>query len=193
MSTVAGAALIALLRRKTMRALILVTCLLVYPAIAMSQQSTGSRAQQIAAMFTKHKAVVAVKRGVTREKYKDVRAELAPRNVSEYAGRYEVSDHGWWIEIQVGDDGHIRGRGDEAGQPCDKFELTNATIEGALLTATKVCRNGTVERLEAVFMNRTERVSATDTGTTMFGLGVVLAPPREVDGNTWERVFYRRM
>ena len=178
-----------------MRALILVTCLLVFPVIATSQQSTGaSRAQQIAAAFTKHKAVVAVKRGVTREKYKDVRAEPSvAQNVSEYAGRYEVSDHGWWIEIQVGSGGQIRGMGEEEGQPCDAFELKNATIEGALLTATKVCRNGTVERLEGVFMNRTDRVSPTDTGTTMFGLGVVFAYPREVDGNTWEKVFYRRM
>jgi hypothetical protein len=177
-----------------MRALIVLTCLLLYPVIATSQQSTGaSRAQQIAAQFTKHKAVVAVKRGVTREKYKDVRAELAPaRNVSEYAGRYEA-DFGWWVEIQVGDGGQIRGMGEEAGQPCDTFELRNATIEGALLLATKLCRNGTVERLEAVFMNRTDRVSSTDSGTTMFGLGVVLAPPREVTGNTFERVFYKRL
>lgn len=174
-----------------MRALIALTCLLLYPGIATSQQSTGaSRAQQIVAAFTKHKAAVSVKRGVTREKYKDVRAELSvAQHVSEYAGRY-VSDLGWWIEIQVGGDGQIRGMGDEAGQPCDKFELKNATIEGALLTATKVCRNGTVERLEAVFMNRTDRVSPTDTGTTMFGLGVVLAPPREVAGNTFEKLFY---
>ena len=177
-----------------MRALILVICLLVCPAIATSQQSTGAaRAQQIAADFTKHKAVVAVKRGVTREKYKDIRAEpVIAQNVSEYAGRYE-GDPGWWIEIQVGSGGQIRGMGEEAGQPCDTFELKNATIDGALLVATKVCRNGMVERLEAAFMNRTDRVSPTDTGTTMFGLGVVLAPPPAVDGNTWARVFYRRM
>ena len=178
-----------------MRALILVTCLLVCPAIATSQQAppSAARAQQIAADFTKHKAVVAVKHGVTREKYKDIRAELSVTdNVSEYAGRYE-SDPGWWIEIQVGSGGQIRGRGEEAGQPCDAFELKNVMIEGALLEATKVCRNGTVERLEAAFMNRTDRVSPSDTSTTMFGLGVVFAYPREGDGNTWEKVFYRKM
>jgi hypothetical protein len=177
-----------------MRALIVVSCLLVFPAIATSQQSTSAaRAQQVAADFTKHKAVVKTKRGVTQEKYKDIRAEpMIAQNVSEYAGRYE-SDPGWWIEIQVGSGGQLRGRGEEAGQPCDAFELKNVTIERALLVATKVCRNGTTERLEAAFMNRTDRVSPTDTGTTMFGLGVVFAYPREVDGNTWERVFYRRI
>ena len=176
-----------------MRTLIAVTCFLVAgPVIAASQQSTGaSRAQQIAALFTKHKVVSAVKRGVPREKYKDVRAELVARNVGDYAGRYEVSDHEWWIEIQIEANGRIRGTGDDADQPCGTFELENARIEGALLTATKRCRNGMTERLEAIFMNRTERVSATDAGTTVFGLGVVMTPPREVDGNTWERVFFK--
>jgi hypothetical protein len=172
-----------------MRTLIALTCLLVCPVIATPQQSTG-RAQQIAADFTKHKARVSAKRGVTREKYKDIRAEPAVvQNVSEYAGRY-VTDLGWRIEIQVGPGGQIRGRGEEPGQPCDVFELKGATIEGALLTATKICSDRTTERLEAVFMNRTERASPTDTGTTTFGLGVVLAPPREVAGNTFERLFY---
>ena len=178
-----------------MRGLMALTCLLLYPVIGTSQQaSSAARAQLIAADFTKHKAVVKTKHGVTSEKYKDVRSEpVIARHASEYAGRYEVSDLGWWIEIQVGGHGQIRGVGDDAGQRCGTFELENATIEGALLTATKVCRNGTVERLEAAFMNRTDRVSPTDTGTTMFGLGVVFAYPREVDGNTWEKVFYRRM
>ena len=177
-----------------MRALIVVSSLLVYPVIVVSQSSSPARTQQIAADFTKHKEVFAVKRGVTKEKYKDVQAEpVIARNPSEYAGRYEVSDLGWWIEIRVGDDGQIRGMGDDAGQRCGTYELENAKIDGALLEATKVCRDGTVERLEAVFMNRTDRVSSTDTGTTMFGLGVVLAPPRDVSGNTWDKVFYRRM
>jgi hypothetical protein len=157
--------------------------------MATSQHFTG-RAQQIAADFIKHMALLSVKRGVTREKYKDVRAEpVVVQNVSEYAGRY-ISDLGWWIEIQVGADGQIRGRGEDRGQPCDVFELKGATIEGALLVATKLCSNRTVERLEAVFMNRTERASPTDTGTTTFGLGVVLAQPREVSGNTFDRLFY---
>ena len=174
-----------------MRAPLVVTCLLACPAIAVSQ-SSPSRAQQIAADFTKHKEVHAVHRGVTRDKYKDVRSELViAQSVSEYAGRYET-DFGWWIEIQVGANGEIRGRGEATDQPCDAFELKGAKIEGALLTATKVCPDGSVERLEAAFLNRTDRDSAMDTGTTMFGLGVVLAPPREITGNTLDKMFFRR-
>jgi hypothetical protein len=40
-------------------------------------------------------------------------------------------------------------------------------------------------------MTRTERNSPTDPGITTFGLGVVLATPREFAGNTYERLFYQ--
>jgi hypothetical protein len=46
------------------------------PAIAVPQQSPSqSRAQQVAAAFSKQKHVIAEKHGVRKEKYKDVRSE----------------------------------------------------------------------------------------------------------------------
>jgi hypothetical protein len=173
-----------------MRTLITVICLLVCPALAASQQSTDqARSDQIAAAFTKHKNVVSVKRGVTREKYKDVRAEpVVASNVSDYAGRYANQDWGWWIDVRVGADGRIQATGYEAGE---EFELRSATIAGALLTATKVYQDGRVEDFEGIFMNRTERANPADTGVTAFGLGIVLANPIEVDGNSFDKVFYR--
>jgi hypothetical protein len=171
-----------------MRALTVVACLLVCPMIATAQQSS-SRADQIASSFTKHKDRVSVKRGVTREKYKDVRAEpVIKSNVSDYAGHYENSDLDFRIDIQVGANGSIQATGYDAGQ---EFELEHATIAGALLTATKVYADGRVEPFEGTFMNRTERSSPTDTGVTTFGLGVVLATPFEAAGNTFDKVFYR--
>jgi hypothetical protein len=173
-----------------MRTLITITSLLVSPVLAASQQSTShSRSDQIAAAFTKHKDVVRVKRGVTREKYKDVRTEpVARQNVTDYSGRYEISDRGWWIEIQVGGDGRIQATGYEADRA---FELKNASIAGSLLTATKVYRDGDAEWFEGVFMNRTERATPTDPGITRFGLGVLLATPIDVDGMTLDKVFYQ--
>ena len=173
-----------------MRTLTIVICLLVCPMVTASPQSPShSRSDQIAAAFTKYKNVFSVKRGVTREKYKDVRTEPAVRqNVTDYSGRYEISDRGWWIDIQVGGDGRIQATGYEADQA---FELKNASIAGSLLTATKVYRDGGVERFEAVFMNRTERTTPTDTGVTTFGLGVLLATPIEVDGMTLDKLFYQ--
>ena len=173
-----------------MRTPTIVICLLVVPMVTASPQSTSySRSDQIAAAFTKHKDVVRVKRGVTREKYKDVRTEpVARQDVTDYSGRYEIPDRGWWIEIRIGADGRIQATGYEADQA---FELKNASIAGSLLTATKVYRDGEVERFEAVFMNRTERTTPTDTGVTTFGLGVLLATPIEVDGMTLDKLFYQ--
>ena len=58
-----------------MRTAALVT-LAACPAIAAPQQSSSqSRAQQVAAAFSKQKHLVAEKHGVRKEKYKDVRGE----------------------------------------------------------------------------------------------------------------------
>ena len=175
-----------------MRTLTIVICLLVCPMVTASPQSTSlSRSDQIAAAFTKHKDVVRVKRGVTREKYKDVRTEPVVRsNVRDYAGRYENTDLDWWIDIQVGADGRIQASGSDAGR---EFELQDATIAGSLIAATKRYRDGRAERFEGVFMNRTERTNPADPGVTAFGLGVMLASPAQIAGNTFDKVFYRLM
>ena len=171
-----------------MRALAAVACLFVCATIATAQQSSGLAAE-IASAFTKQKHVVSSHRGVTREKYKDVRAEpVVNSNVSEYAGRYESPDLNWWIDIHIAADGRIEATGYDAGL---EFKLERATIVGALLTATKVYADRRVERFEGIFMNRTERTSPTDVGVTTFGLGVMLATPALVAGNTFDRVFYR--
>ena len=173
-----------------MRTLPIVVCLLVAPVVAAFPQSTAySRSDEIASSFTKHKSVSRVKRGVMREKYKDVQTEpIVRQDITDYSGRYEVSDWGWWIDIHVDSHGRIQASGYEAGQ---EFELENPTLEGALLTATKVYRDGARARFEGVFMNRTERVSPSDAGVTTFGLGVLLEKPVDVPGMTIDRVFYR--
>ena len=52
-------------------------------------------------------------------------------------------------------------------------------------------RNGTSEKFEAVFLTRTDRDSPNDLGTTVYGLGVVLHTPVELNGNTYDKLFYR--
>ena len=175
-----------------MRTVALVALLTAYPAIAAPQQlSSPSRAQQLAAAFTKQKHVVAEKHGIRREKYKDVRSEpVVKQDITEYAGVYQV-DFGDLIDLRIGSDGRIRATGHDSDQPSRTFVLQNAEIEGAVLTAIKVYQGGRTEPFEGVFMTRTERTSPTDPGITTFGLGVVLATPREFDGNTFDRLFYR--
>jgi len=155
-----------------------------------SQQLTSqTKAREIAAAFTKNKHVVKEKFGVRTEKYKDVRSEPAVKsNVSEYSGVYEVPDLGYVITVQVGSDGRIQASGSENSRT---FKLESARIDGALLTATKVYSDGTRERFEGSFLNRTDRNSPTDPGVTIFGLGVLLTTPFEINGLTYDKLFYQ--
>ncbi len=176
-----------------MRTVALVTLLVACPAIAAPQQSPSqSRAQQVAAAFTKQKHFVAEKHGVKKEKYKDVRSQpLVKQDITQYSGVYEVPDLADVINLRIGSDGRIQADGHDADRSSRTFVLENGTIEGAVLTATKVYRDGATERFEGVFMTRTERTSPIDPGTTTFGLGVVLATPREFAGITYEKLFYQ--
>ena len=175
-----------------MRSLIVLTLIAVFTTSALAQKTAvQNRTQEIAAAFNKHKSLVKEKYGVRLEKYKDVRSEpVAKQNISEYSGRYEVSELGYRIDIQVGSDGIVHASMYERGQ---QFNLENAKIEGALLTANKVSENGTREKFEAVFLTRTDRNSPTDKGVTTFGLGVLLTTPVEIDGLTYEKFFYQMM
>jgi hypothetical protein len=172
-----------------MRTLALVTLLAAIPVIAVPQQV--SRAQELAAAFTKQKHVVADKRGVRKEKYKDVQTEpIVKQDVTEYSGLYEVADFGDVIDLRIGSDGRIQAEGHDS-DPARAFLLENGKIEAAVLTATKVYRDGQTEPFEGVFMTRTERTSPNDPGVTTSGLGVILDTPREFAGNTYEKLFYQ--
>jgi len=172
-----------------MRTFIVIVLLIACGAGAVSQQSSRqTRVQEITMAFNKQKHVVKEKNGVRKEKYKDVRSESVIKpNIADYTGVYEVSDLGYVINLQVGNDGRVQGSGSEEGRT---FRLENARIDGPLLTASKVYQDGATEKFEGVFLNRTDRNSPTDPGVTIFGLGVILNTPFEVNGNTYEKLFY---
>lgn len=176
-----------------MRTYFMIVLVVACAVSAVSQQlSNQSRAQTIAAAFNKQKHRVKEKYGVRSEKYKDVRSEpVVKQNVADYSGRYEMTDLGYVINIQVGSDGRVVANGYENNPQSRTFTLDNARIEGALLTASKVYQDGTTERFEGVFMNRTHRDSPTDAGVTLYGLGVILAVPVELNGLTYDKMFYQ--
>ena len=154
--------------------------------------SSQSGAQQIAAAFTKHKYVAKESHGIRREKYKDVQsAPTVRQNVRDYAGVYEVAELGYRLILAVGADGTVRASGVDGDAESRGFELANAKIQGALLTGTKVYRDGTAEQLEAAFLTRTDRDSPTDPGTIVYGLGVLLTSPVERNGLTYDKLFYQ--
>jgi len=173
-----------------MRTFVVIVLSVACAASIVSQQlSSQTKAREIAAAFTKNKHAVKEKFGVRVEKYKDVRSEPAVKsNLSEYSGVYEVHDLGYVISVQVGNDGRIQANGSENSRT---FTLENAKIDGALLTATKVYSDGAREKFEGSFLNRTDRNSPADPGVTIFGLGVVLTTPFEVNGLTYDKLFYQ--
>ena len=171
-----------------MRTFVVIVLLIPCGGAIAQQMSAQTRARELATAFNKQKHVVKEKYGVKREKYKDVRSEPAfKQNVADYSGMYEVSDLGYMINIQAGSNGSVQAIGNDRGRT---FRLENARIDGALLTASKVYQDGTTEKFEGVFLNRTDRNSPTDPGVTIFGLGVVLNTPFETNGLTYEKLFY---
>jgi len=176
-----------------MRIVVVIALFVVCAVSVVSQQpSTQTKTQAIAAAFNKHKNVVKEKHGVRTEKYKDVRSEpLVKHNIGDYSGAYEVADLGSVINIQVASDGRVQASGYEKVPQSRTFRLEDVRIEGALLTASKVYRDGTAEAFEGVFLKRTDRTSPTDPGVTTFGFGVVLRTPVEQNGLTYDKLFYQ--
>jgi len=172
-----------------MRTCVVIAFIAVCAGNIFAQTPAQTRAQAIAADFSKNKHVVKEKYGVRTEKFKDVRSEAVVRqNVRDYAGVYEVADLGFVINIQAASDGRLEMNGFENNQQV-RFE--NVRVEGALLTASRIHQNGSTEKFEGVFLNRTERNSPSDAGITTFGLGVVLATPVTAHGLTLDKLFYQ--
>ena len=164
--------------------------------ITAQQSDPQQRAQEIAASFNKSKHQVKEKHGVRIEKFKEVRSEpVVRKDAREYSGTY-VADlgAGYTMKVEVGADGRVQATGAEPGpNMIRRFTLRDAKIQGALLTGTKVYENGTTEKFEGVFINRTSRENLTDSVTTSFGLAVVYDPPKvESDyGFSLTKLFYK--
>ena len=157
--------------------------------------SPQNRAQAIAASFSKSKHVVKEKRGVRKEKYRDVKSVPVVRaDPATYSGTYEDRDLGLSLQLTARSDGSVEGTGydplDGESGIKQRFTLRNARIDGALLTGAKVYANGSQEQFEGVFINRTSRDNPDDAGTTTFGLGVIGKPIR-FSGFTTDRFFYQ--
>jgi hypothetical protein len=181
------------MQRLLIAAVGVVICLAAFGAqAARGVQDASARARELAASFSKSKHAVKEKHGVRVEKFKEVRSEPAPKTDARlYSGEYEA-DHGA-LSLRVYADGRAEATGTEPASDFTRtreFTLRNARVEGALLTGTKVYGDGSSEPFEGVFINRTDRNSPTDPGTTAFGLGVLFRTPKTVDGLTLDKIFY---
>ena len=166
------------------------------PAAARQSGAAAERARELAARMSKKKHQVKEKYGVRVEKFKEIRSEPAVRSdPREYGGSYEA-EGGFRLRLSVGAGGGVEGEGTDGSfdgsRRARNFRLRDARVEGALLTGTKVFDDGSSEKLEGVFINKTDRVRPDDPGTTVFGLGVIYDPPLVAEGYTVSRLFYQK-
>ena len=177
--------------RKHLAAVIVLGLCLV-TSTAARQSDAQQRARELAATFNKSKHAVKEKRGIRVEKFLESRAEPASmRDVKNYSGTY-TTDPGCDLSIEVTSDGVVEASGCEPTEEGTRnFKLRGARVSGALLTGTKVYEDGSTEKFEGVFINRTWRTQLNAASITTFGLGVVYDPPKDGPGYVMSRRFYQ--
>jgi hypothetical protein len=155
-------------------------------------QDAGQRARDLAASLDKTKYKKKEKRNVAIEIYIDIKNEPVVRNAAGYSGLYQSDGHEYNLQLSVSADGVASGSGYDStnfdnGQKVN-FTLKDARVDGALLTGTKAFDNGTSEKFEAVFVNRTvsagQNPNSISTHDTSYGLGFV-----QTNGTWTNRVF----
>jgi hypothetical protein len=159
---------------------------------AWSRPNGSGRAEELAVMFNKSKHKVKDKKGIHIDIKVDVTSELVPKPAAEYAGTY-----GAWDDLSL--DVHLNGgqitvTGTEPdGDVIRSYTVSDAQLDGAMLTGTKVYADGGKEKFEGVFIKRTVHTNQSDRDETTFGLGVVFDPPKRTgadDGWDMNKIFY---
>jgi len=159
---------------------------------AVYAQEAGPQAQQLAAALDKTKYKKKEKRNISIEIYIDVKNEPVVRSAAEYSGFYQSDGDDYALQINVSANGAATGSGHDTinigeGQKVS-FTLKDARVDGAVLTGTKVFDNGTSEKFEAVFVNRTvsagQNPNSISTHDTSYGLGFI-----QTNGTWTNRVF----
>lgn len=156
-------------------------------------QTTEARqkTQELAASLSKTKYKHKTKGSFEFEKYIDIKSEaVVKNNAAEYAGNYESEDSNYRIQIRV-TNGKIEGNGyntNAESSKREKFVLSEAKIQGALLTANVIYESGKAEKFEAVFINRIivegTNPNKIEFRATDFGLGFI-----QKNGDYTQRVF----
>jgi hypothetical protein len=163
---------------------------------AVYAQDVSQRTRDLVAALDKTKYKKKEKRNISIEVYVDIKNEPALKSPTEYSGLYESEDHSYQLNLSVSANGAAAGSGYDTanfdnGQKVN-FTLKDARVEGALLTATKIFDNGTSERFEAAFVNRTvsagQNPNSISTHDTSYGLGFIQGGT-DKNANWTNRVF----
>jgi|KBSSwiStaDraftv2_1062776.scaffolds.fasta_scaffold121055_2 hypothetical protein len=156
----------------------LLIAVILFIGLSSEIYAQDARTQQLVSALDKTKYKKKEKRNISIEFYIDIKNEAAVRTPSDLAGSYESEDRSNSLSLQVDGNGAARGSGyDNLRDHRANFTLKDASITGALLTATKVYENGEQRPFEAVFVNRTVRTGKNSESIvsedTKFGLGFV--------------------
>lgn len=154
--------------------------------------ASESRVTEIVSQFNKTKQKSKEKFGVVKQLYVEVRSEpVLQSNPRAYTGFYAVQGLDLALQLDVAANGAATGTGVEQGRT---FTLRNGRVEGALLTATKVYRNGATAPFEGAFLRQRVREGTTpqriNSERTEWGLGVTGLNLR-VDSIHLTKLFYR--
>lgn len=154
--------------------------------------ASNARVAEIVTQFNKTKHVNKQKRGVVKQRFLEVRSEpLLRANPVAYSGSYRVEGLEFSLELDVTRDGVATGEGIDAGRT---FVLQNGRIDGALLTATKVYRDGSASPFEGAFLTQRVREGNTPDAIafdhTLTGLGVT-GLDLHMHGVNLTKLFYR--
>lgn len=102
--------------------------------------------------------------GQKAKKVKEKRFEaVVAHNLKDYEGTYTGIEHDYVIHIQATTDGRLNVNDIEDGH---SITLMNVRLEGARLTADKLCADGSTAKFDATFGNRILN------GKSTFGLHV---------------------
>lgn len=149
------------------------------------------KARDIAALFNRSNRKDNEKSGSFVQISSEIKNEpVVKENISDYSGSYKADSgkndgsDGGLISLNVETNGEIAVSGydySETGQ-LHYFKLKNAKIKDALLTGTKIYDDGSAEKFEAVFLNRTGSLiigKGSRNLVTVFGLGVKFDNPKK--------------
>lgn len=164
-------------------------------------QDVSARTNALVGTLDKTKYKKKEKKNISIEVYVSIKNDPAIRDAYEYGGSYSDEDAESRLTLHVERGGVASGSGhDSINDRRMNFTLKDASIIGALLSATKVYDNGEQQKFEAVFVNRTVAVGKNEneitSRDTKFGLGFIQTNEwSEKDGErgTWtSRVFLER-
>jgi hypothetical protein len=166
---------------RTMLKISLVVALMFFVGLSCEAyaQDVGQRTSELVSALDKTKYKKKEKANVSIEIYINIKNEPAVRDAYAYGGNYGSEDSMYRLTLHVERGGAATGSGYDTinGERRVNFTLKDATINGALLTATKVYENGETQKFEAVFVNRTvssgkneNEIASRD---TKFGLGFI--------------------